>query len=77
MIVNKKKKTDLKKEEPVIKAEKKKKKDDPSALVFVGIFMIGMGTGFLTGHVVPGVFFGLGFGFLALYLVKIMNISKE
>lgn len=39
-----------------------------SGLVFVGCFMLGMATSFLTGNFVVGILGGLGVGFLAMAL---------
>lgn len=55
---------------------KKKKDDDPSGLIFVGCFLIGMGLGFYTGHLLPGIFIGLGVGFLGMFVAQ-MIIKKR
>ena len=41
-----------------------------SGLVFVGCLMIGFAIGFMTGHVVVGLFGGLGVGFIAMAIVR-------
>jgi predicted lipid-binding transport protein (Tim44 family) len=37
-----------------------------SGLVFVGCLMLGFAAGFLTGNLVPGLFGGLGIGFIGM-----------
>lgn len=49
-----------------------KKKDDSGLFVPAGIF-IGMGLGFIFGHLVGGLFLGMGAGFLAMALSKNKN----
>lgn len=48
-----------------------KKKDDPAGLIFVGFVMIGMAIGFLLDQLVVGLFFGLGIGFIGMFIAKI------
>jgi hypothetical protein len=58
------------------KKEMKKKKDEDKsiggALVPAGL-LIGMGFGFLTGHLLPGIFIGLGAGLIAYFIAKEMK----
>ena len=49
---------------------KEPKKKGISGLVFVGCLMIGFAVGFLTGHIIVGLFGGLGVGFIAMAIVR-------
>lgn len=42
-----------------------KEKNKITGVLFSGCMFIGMGAGFLTGHLVPYMFIGMGVGFLA------------
>ena len=42
-----------------------KEKNKVAGTIFVGCLFLGMGIGFLTGHLVPGLFIGMGVGFIA------------
>ena len=44
--------------------------DDNSGLFIPAGLFLGMGAGFLTGHLVAGIFLGLGAGFLGFAIVK-------
>lgn len=54
-------------------AEKKHKKDDWVGLTIPTGLFIGLGFGFLYGHLVPGVLLGLGAGFLAMLILRAMK----
>jgi hypothetical protein len=41
-----------------------------SGLIFVGCLMLGMAVGFLTGDIVPGIFGGLGVGFIGMGIAR-------
>ena len=56
--------------------KKDKKKDDRSGLLIPAGLFIGMGIGFITGHLVRGLFLGLGCGFLAMALAKFLVKEK-
>ena len=44
-----------------------------TGVLFVGCMFVGMGVGFLTGHLVPGMFIGMGVGFLASAAYRVRN----
>lgn len=49
--------------------EAKKKKDIAGLFIPAGLFL-GMGIGWLFGHLVPGLFIGLGVGFAAMAIAR-------
>lgn len=49
----------------------KKKDDDRSGLFIAAGTTLGMGIGFLFDQLVPGMFIGLGAGFVAMALIKV------
>ena len=51
------------------------KGDNPGALFIPGGLMTGMGVGFLTDNLIPGLFIGLGLGFVCFALS--LMVSKE
>ncbi len=60
----------------MIKSKKKSKQSLTEKYGRSGLFvpaglLLGMGVGFITGHLLGGLFVGLGLGFLALTLVKL------
>jgi hypothetical protein len=58
--------------------QKDKKNEDPSTYFVPASLFIGLGLGFLTGHLLPGIFIGLGIGFLGMFIIKLIfkNNSK-
>ena len=50
--------------------ESKKKWEVPGICIPAGLF-IGMGIGWALGHLVPGMFIGLGAGLLGMVLVRL------
>jgi hypothetical protein len=51
--------------------EETKKKWEVSGLCIPAGLFIGMGIGWAMGHLVPGMFIGLGAGFLGMVLVRL------
>ena len=49
--------------------KKQNKNRDPIHLV-TGCFFLGIGTGFLTGHIIAGTFIGFGIGFALKYWIE-------
>jgi len=56
------------------KVSEKAKKEDKGALFIPACLFLGIGFGFFTNQLVPGIFFGLGLGFL---LFAIVNLLKK
>lgn len=52
-------------------SKKDKKHEDPSTYFVPASLFIGLGLGFLTGHLLPGIFIGLGIGFLGMFISKL------
>ena len=55
---------------------KKKGKDDRSGLFIPAGLMLGMGFGFLYDKLVPGLFIGLGAGFVAMAISELVKNKK-
>jgi hypothetical protein len=51
--------------------EENKKKWEVSGICIPAGLFIGMGIGWALGHLVPGMFIGLGAGFLGMVLVRL------
>lgn len=52
------------------KKKKKGKKEDRSGLLVPACLLIGMGFGFITDHLVGGMFLGLGVGLLGMFIIQ-------
>jgi hypothetical protein len=46
-------------------SENTKKRNTAGGLLFVGCMFVGMGFGFFFGHLLTGIFIGMGAGFVA------------
>ena len=51
----------------------KEEKNKITGVLFTGCMFVGMGVGFLTGHLLPGMFIGMGVGFLASAAYRMRN----
>ena len=51
----------------------KEEKNKVTGVLFTGCMFVGMGVGFLTGHLLPGMFIGMGVGFLASAAYRMRN----
>lgn len=45
--------------------------DDMEGTLFVGFLLLGLGTGFLVGNLPAYLFFGMGIGFIAMFIASL------
>lgn len=58
------------------KKAKNKEETDKGALFIPACLFLGMGFGFFIDKLVPGIFFGLGLGFLVFAIVNLLKKKK-
>lgn len=50
--------------------KEKSKRDSLAGTLFAGFLFLGMGAGFFTGYFLPGLFWGMGIGFIATGIIR-------
>ena len=60
-----------------MKWKKRRKEDKGEDIIFVGGLFIGLGFGMIYGMVAQGVLIGMGIGFIAMGIVKLLRAQGK